>query len=598
MLLAALPLFFGCASLGSLFDGDAIRWSGVVTLEETFRLERGQKLIIEPGTEVRFAFKDEDNDGWGEISIVLEGDLQARGTPKKPIIFTTADGMVSPGRWGEIRVDFGKISASYVVIEGSTRGLHLHFAAGKIEDSILRFNVDGTRIGESHIEFNRCLFANNTGKGYNARTSQNVVKNSWFRDNRRGIFLFEGDKGSRITRNRFSGNDTPFRLGDFYVGTVSTTGNQWEKEPLDFRAETNTDADLKRNPAAGTVKVGPADWPMLTKVWQTEMEGFVDADIMADEFGVYAADWSGNVKRLGFLAGKVIAQTKLGDTVDARPSLTRISGKNYLAVQSWDRKLALLDGETLEVLDTFTEVESNADDHRQSAPVFRGKTLFVATWAGNVHGFNVEDGKLSKVWTYEGGAPHRADLTISGDGKIIAPSSGGELALLDPATGEKTFSWTGEAPLLSGVVEREGRYYAGDKNGQLNVIDPTTGSLSAAIGLCGPSWYAQPATLKDAVYVADDGGCLTRVTLDTAKWTRKLDGGIRSAPALINGYLAVATLGGSLYIIDPKGGRVLDRIKLDEPIHTTPAVLGGRLFIGGRDGMVRAFDLVEHKRPE
>ena len=80
-----------------------------------------------------------------------------------------------------------------------------------------QFNVDGTRIGESRIHINRCLFANNSGKGYNARTSQNVVENSWFRDNRRGIFLFEGDKASRITRNRFSGNETPFRLGDFYA---------------------------------------------------------------------------------------------------------------------------------------------------------------------------------------------------------------------------------------------------------------------------------------------------------------------------------------------------------------------------------------------
>jgi hypothetical protein len=216
----------GCATAPAPESADAalqretIVWSGEVFIEETTTFKRGTRLVIEPGTTVRFADTDEDGDGWGDVSLKFEGELIAKGTLDAPILFTSKAAVAQPGMWGELRIDFGKVDVSYAVFEGSTRGLHLHFTGGKVEDSIFRDNVDGTRLGESRLEFTRCLFTGNSGKGFNARASTISLTRSWFRGNRKGIFFFEGDKGSDISQNLFTDNETPVRLGDFYAGTV------------------------------------------------------------------------------------------------------------------------------------------------------------------------------------------------------------------------------------------------------------------------------------------------------------------------------------------------------------------------------------------
>lgn len=573
-------------------------WSGRVEIDGAKRFERGSTLTIEPGATVVFKRVDRDGDGWGDASLTLEeGALTVNGTPEKPVVFTS-EGPAKPGEWGEIRLDFSKVELRHAIIEGSTRGLHLHFSSGLVADSQLRFNVDATRLGESKVEFLRCLFSHNESKGFNARASTNVVRDSWFRGNKRGIFLFEGDKGSTFTGNLFTGNETPVRLGDFFEGEVTVEGNDWDggdAPPPDGPAGYLSDPAQKawlvwKGGKVG--RVGPKGWPVFRPDWERPLEGFVDADPAASELGLYAADWSGNLLRLGLFDGKPLASFKAGDVIDAQPALGIVNGKPLVAAQTWGRKVLLLDGATLAKLDEFTEEPSPADDHRQSAPLFSGSRLYVGTWKGKARAFDVSGGKLLPLWTFDAGGPVRGGM-LRANHLLLAPSEAGVLTALDE-NGVPAWSANFDAPLLSSPLVSDGLAFVGDKGGKLTALSLADGKPLWSEQLCGPAWYAPPAGADSRVYQGDDGGCLTAFDEKTGGliWRVKLDGGIRTRPMAEESLLYVTTLGGSLYMLDAATGLALDRLAFPQPLGSSPAHLGDRIYFGGRDGKIRSIEVV------
>ncbi|TLN20485.1 hypothetical protein FDZ71_04385, partial [bacterium] len=577
-LLMLLPV--GCASL-KVADAPTRggEWSGKVRLENSVALKRGENLKIAPGTEVCFAFKDEDGDGLGDISLSLEGgDLAALGTPEKPILFTPCDDHAEPGLWGEIRVDFGKIDLKYTVIEGSTRGLHLHFASGRVEDSVIRENHDGTRIGESAIVFDRCLFADQAGKGFNSRASKNTVTNSLFRANKRGVFLFEGDEGSVFKQNIFTGNEIPFRLGDFYTGKLTVGPNKWNDPIGEYKPE-GLDATVEFLSGEAAF-AGPKNWPMAGIVWKKETKGFSDA-IAANELGLYSLSWEGGVERRSLFTGETLASLPLSDPSDAPPTLVRVNGKSYLAVQSWDRAVRLLDAETLKELSSWREDESLADDHRQSGPVFAGNCniLAVGSWAGRVLGFDIADGNLAKRWEFSTGGAIRGDLGLSEDGEtLFAPSEDGSLYALGVRDGFLKWKFAAKAPLISGVAEKGQVVWFADKEKTLYAV--SGGKILYEAELGGGAWYARPLLEGGVLYQGDDSGRLAALEAKSGKtlWERRLHGGVRSSPVTVSGVLAVVTAGGGPGPGGTPNRLLFHRIFLGGSPGGTPAAPGGFFF--------------------
>lgn len=563
-------------------------WQGEVRVTEDVTFPRGSELVLEPATVVRFAFRDDDGDGWGDASLRVEGTLIARGTPEEPVVFTSEKAPAEPGSWGEIRVDFGSFHFSHVVVEASTRGLHTHFSRGRVEDSVFRRNVDGTRFGESAVEVERCLFAEHPGKAVNARRCRNRVVGNFFRGNRHGIFLFEADAGSVFEANLFRGNQSPFHLGDFFEGAVDAGTNDWGGAPPAAAPDNEAARILAAfAPAPGA---GPRGWPLLEELWRTELGGFVDAPPVPADEGVYAASWNGWLLRLGFLDGAVLASVRLPDAVDAPPAL----GPAVVAAACWDRSLYLLRRGGLEVLDARAEAPSPADDHRQSGPVFLGTTLVAAGWSGTVRAFETSGGRLEPLWSFPAAGPFRADLRTARAGDrtvILAASHDGNLYALDPASGRPAWIYRAGAPLLSAPAAGEATAYLADRAGTLHAVALADGTARWTLRLAASAWYAPPLLLDQTLYQGEDSGTLWAVAAGTGQvlWRRSLGAGIRARPAeAAPGLLAVPTVGGRLFLLDGKTGLERDALFLGEPLLSTPEERGGRVFLGGRDGHLRA----------
>ncbi|MDF1553891.1 MAG: PQQ-binding-like beta-propeller repeat protein [Deferrisomatales bacterium] len=563
-------------------------WRGTVELAESRTFPRGSRLVIEPGTTVRFAAVDEDGDGWGDVSLRVEGDLIARGTPERPIRFTSQASPAEPGSWGEIRIDFGAFEFSYVVLEGSTRGLHAHFSRGTVRDCVLRWNVDGTRLGESEVDLEHNLFYGHQGKAYNARNCRNTVRGNRFHHNRNGIFLFEADQGSVIEGNHLRHHPQPLRLGDFFNGTVHTQGNDWG-DPLPAPGELAPGQVLAAAPAPVTA-AGPRAWPHWEEQWLTRFEGYVDsAPVWTDE-GLYVANWSGELARLGFLDGVRRATVTLPDVVDAGLA---VAGR-FIAAQAWDRGVYLLDRQELTVLASFREHPSPADDHRQAAPLIERDTVYAATWAGSVHALVREDAALVPRWSFRANGPFRGDLTGAG-GLLLAPGADGILYALDPADGSLRWSFPAGRPLLSAAAADQRRAYLADRGGTLWAVGLEDGALAWRVTLGGPVWYAPPLLRAGVLYQGDDSGALTavRATDGAVQWTRNLGAGVRARPAPLDGeLLAVPTLDGRLYLLDAADGAERDCWQADEASGASPATRGSTAVFAARDGTVRALRTV------
>ena len=395
-------------------------WRGQVTVTRDVAPPRGVRLVIEPGTVVRFRFRDDDGDGWGDASIRVQGDLVARGTADRPVRFVPEGAPPAPGRWGEIRVDFGTVDLRYAVIEGSTRGLHAHFTRGSVADCVVRNNVDGTRLGNSVISVTRSLFYGHPGKAYNAHRCRNTVRGNRFHHNRNGIFLFEADAGSVFEANWFRANQAPFRLGDFFTGTVRVRANDWGGAPPGPRPD-NPAAVLETAPAPVAAS-GPRGWPVWEPVWSADLGGDPAGPPLAAPEGVYAASRGGRVVLLSPADGAVLAEARL-------PGVARLAlGPGVLAAVGPDGTVRLLGRTALRSLEGRGGPDPGPAPGGRGPVPLGGDLAAVPAPPGELHLVDRRTGLVRDAWPLGEGflvAPGAAD------GRVLAATRAGRVVALD-----------------------------------------------------------------------------------------------------------------------------------------------------------------------
>lgn len=74
-------------------------------------------------------------------------------------------------------------------------------------------------------------------------------------------------------------------------------------------------------------------------------------------------------------------------------------------------------------------------------------------------------------------------------------------------------------------------------------------------------------------------------------WHIQLPGPIVSSPAIVGGVLYVGCRDSSLYAIDASTGEVIWSIKTGGWVDSSPLVFGNRVFVGSRDGYIYAVDI-------
>ncbi len=203
-------------------------WSGNILVAGDVYVEPGVTLTIAPGTVIKFKRIDETSDQnmfdidspyYPAAELIIRGRLIARGTPKKKIVFTSAEIDARPADWGAVNflgsdnnvVEHCKFMFAY-------NGIHAH--GSKIEVSNSEFVKNGVGISfkseeetpgvewfgkRSSAKVTNSIFANNKG-GIGFRNSDAVIMHNEIRDNKFfGVFPKENSK-AEISKNEITGN--------------------------------------------------------------------------------------------------------------------------------------------------------------------------------------------------------------------------------------------------------------------------------------------------------------------------------------------------------------------------------------------------------
>lgn len=174
-------------------------WSGTVTLNLSYTIQKGDTLTIQSGTTVKLASGD---------SIIAKGVLKAIGTTSQPVTFTST-GSTNPGSWGSII--FSDSGANYSIMN------HCNVYYG----TDIEVNY------ASNVTVENCTIRSNSSYGIYAYFSSNLLAQGDTIANTNtyhGIIITGGSNNSCYRNVIYKTNHNQAGAGILYSGSSGTVG--------------------------------------------------------------------------------------------------------------------------------------------------------------------------------------------------------------------------------------------------------------------------------------------------------------------------------------------------------------------------------------
>ena len=204
---------------------------------------------------------------------------------------------------------------------------------------------------------------------------------------------------------------------------------------------------------------------------------------------------------------------------------------------------------------------------------------------------------------------------VAGD-VVYVGSGDGFLYALDRATGDLRWRWDAGSPVASSPAVGEGLVFFGARDGRYHALDAATGrpKWHVATGAdvpfpwgheSGDIYLSSPAYTNGVVVFGSGDGHVYAVDARTGKvrWRADAGGRVRSSPAIADGSVYAGSADGRVYAYDLSSGRTRWRFETEgvrlesrkfgfdrRTVQSSPAVAGGLVFVGARDGFLYAID--------
>jgi len=255
-------------------------------------------------------------------------------------------------------------------------------------------------------------------------------------------------------------------------------------------------------------------------------------------------------------------------------------------------------------------------------PMFMGD----ARHAGIASANPVDITKLKPVWRHRLAAEVSASPVVAGNSLYIAAENG-NLYAFDLTTHKQVWLYRAEGGIGSTPAFAEGKLYILSRDGYMTALDAMTGKAlwrfktggEARFGVPGgygmpkaditpdpwDFWLSSPLVQDGRVYFGSSDHYVYALNTVTGKeiWRFEADDSIHAAPALSDGRLFIGTWGTRFYALDARtgvklwdfqGGKDAD-IGILQGFSAAPTVDGDTVYIGSRDGFMRAFDVTTGK---
>ncbi|MBQ8671836.1 MAG: PQQ-binding-like beta-propeller repeat protein [Alphaproteobacteria bacterium] len=242
------------------------------------------------------------------------------------------------------------------------------------------------------------------------------------------------------------------------------------------------------------------------------------------------------------------------------------------------------------------------------APLIAGNKVFVQSVDNRFYALSIKDGEI--IWDYDiamesttivGGAVaaynKAMDMVVTGfsNGEIQAFSASigtplwSDILIANRQAYSSTFLHTIKA---SPVTEGETVYALGSSD-VLAALDMRTGSRKWEKEIGGIN---TPLLVADTLYVVTDTGNLTAVNKKNGNilWSATIDFGEKSdvaafAPLMLNDRIVVALSNGRVNTYDPKSGKQMSSIELDENLNSSPVIADGYILFVTSNAKILAY---------
>lgn len=264
---------------------------------------------------------------------------------------------------------------------------------------------------------------------------------------------------------------------------------------------------------------------------------------------VLAAAYNGDL--LAFSAvtetGHLVWRFHTGGSIFSQPAFDPARGRIYFG--STDKRLYALDARGL-FLWSFT-----AGDNIATRPAVAGDVVIFGSEDRRVYALNADTGALR--WQAETGAAVVSSPAVAGT-LVLIGSDDGIVYAYEAASGELIWEYPADGPVEAPIVVVDDVAYAASNTGALVALDARTGA---------------------------------------ERWVTRMGAGVRSAPAVGDGFVGVVDEASRLTVLASDDGRRLWR-DAARRYSGAPLALGQSILAIDKDGTFRLFDQAGHQLRE
>lgn len=231
-----------------------------------------------------------------------------------------------------------------------------------------------------------------------------------------------------------------------------------------------------------------------------------------------------------------------------------------------------------------------------TSPVLGMDMVFFGSADTFVYALDIEDGE--RVWrtklkeNAKYGGIYSSPAYI--DGNVFIASKNKKVYSMDAETGARNWSVSTKSAVYSSPVLSDGLLYIASYDRKVYAFGYSGDEANPIFRRSLKEFaYSTPAIYGSSLYIGLKNSQIMVLDKRTGKKknTFTLSGAINSSIVIdSNGVMYVGCEDGNIYRLDASSGKVLWKYKTGGGIHSTPAVVGARLYIGSKDGSLYVFE--------
>ena len=319
----------------------------------------------------------------------------------------------------------------------------------------------------------------------------------------------------------------------------------------------------------------------LKQLWTYEAGDSIESSAAIVGGTVFVGSQKGDLVALSLANGSVYWKFSTGAAIgESSPAYS--NGVVYIGdLNGWINALNATDGRKLWAFKTNGEIKSS--------PVVVGDRVLIGSYDENLYCLSARDGSVR--WKFKTNGPVHSTPGIANGMAFIAGCD--ELfRAIRIEDGKEVFNvssgaYTGASPAL-----RDGSAFYGTFDNEV---------LSVNLAQKQITWryehperkfpfYSSAAVTRDRVVIGGRDKLVHGLTLaGKAVWTFATRARVESSPAIAGGRVFVGSNDGRFYVLSLSDGSKLWEFDAGAPLSASPAIANGRIVIGSQDGRLYCF---------